>query len=85
MRELLPALAAVEPWEDAALEAACRARAGELGVPFGKLAQGLRAALTGTAVSPGLFEVMRALGREEALGRIGDAAAAGAGGAAAAA
>jgi glutamyl-tRNA synthetase len=75
--EVAAALASVEPWGDeAALEAACRARAEAAGVPFGKLAQALRAALTGTAVSPGLFEVMRALGREETVGRIGDAASA---------
>ena len=43
-------------------------------MPFGKLAQGLRAALTGTSVSPGLFEVMRVLGRAETLGRLEDAA-----------
>ena len=44
-------------------------------MPFGKLAQGLRAALTGTTVSPGLFEVLRVLGPAEAAARIGDAAA----------
>jgi glutamyl-tRNA synthetase len=69
------ALRGVEPWEEAALEAACRAAAvAERGLGFGKLAQGLRAALTGAAVSPGLFEVMRALGRAETLGRLEDAA-----------
>ena len=41
---------------------------------FGKLAQPLRAALTGTTVSPGLFEVMRVLGRDEVLARLEDAA-----------
>ncbi|HEY0134874.1 MAG TPA: glutamate--tRNA ligase family protein, partial [Nannocystis sp.] len=71
---LAGALGTVEPWEEAALEAACRAAAAERGLGFGKLAQGLRAALTGAAVSPGLFEVMRALGRAETVGRLEDAA-----------
>jgi len=70
----LPALAAVEPFTEAALEAAARASAAAQGVGFGKLAQPLRAALTGRTVSPGLFEVMVGLGREETLGRIEDAA-----------
>ena len=40
---------------------------------LGKLAQPLRAALTGSTVSPPIFEVMQNLGREESLGRIQDA------------
>ena len=45
----------------------------ELGL--GKLAQPLRAALTGQTVSPGIFDVLVLLGREESLGRIADQAA----------
>jgi glutamyl-tRNA synthetase len=67
-------LAAVEPWTEQAIEAACREAAGALDVPFGKLAQGLRAALTGSTVSPGLFEVVRVLGPTETAARIEDAA-----------
>jgi glutamyl-tRNA synthetase len=37
---------------------------------LGKLAQPLRAALTGSNASPSLFEVMEVLGREESLARI---------------
>ncbi len=70
----LPALAAVEPFTEEALEAAARAAAEAQGVGFGKLAQPLRAALTGRTVSPGLFEVMVGLGREEVVGRLEDAA-----------
>ncbi|MGB3798032.1 MAG: hypothetical protein WA957_17240, partial [Alteraurantiacibacter sp.] len=40
----------------------------ELG--FGKLAQPMRAALTGTTTSPGIFDVLVLLGREESLARI---------------
>ncbi len=68
-------LARIEPWTEEAIEAACRETAEAADLPFGKLAQGLRAALTGTTVSPGLFEVLRVLGPAEAAARIGDAAA----------
>ena len=42
---------------------------------LGKIAQPLRAALTGGVVSPGIFDVLTALGRAESLGRLDDAAA----------
>ena len=61
-------------WDEAALESACRAFAGGEGLGFGKVAQPLRVALTGGTVSPGIFEVMRVLGRDEVLGRLEDAA-----------
>jgi glutamyl-tRNA synthetase len=41
-------------------------------VKLGKLAQPLRAALTGRTTSPGIFDVLELLGREESLGRIAD-------------
>ncbi|MFO1040006.1 MAG: glutamate--tRNA ligase [Geminicoccaceae bacterium] len=69
-----PAFEAAPDWDEAPLEALARSEAERLGVGFGKLAQPLRAALTGTSVSPGIFEIMRVLGREEVLGRIDDAA-----------
>ncbi|WP_027136160.1 glutamate--tRNA ligase [Geminicoccus roseus] len=69
------ALASVEEWDEATLEAACRAHAGEAGIGFGKIAQPLRVALTGSTVSPGLFEVMAVLGKDEVLARLDDAAA----------
>jgi glutamyl-tRNA synthetase len=67
-------LAAVEDWQDEALENVCRAQASVLGIGFGRLAQPLRVALTGSTVSPGIFEIMRVLGRSEVLARIEDAA-----------
>ena len=42
-------------------------------VKLGQVAQPLRAALTGSTTSPGLFEVMAVLGRAEALARLADA------------
>ena len=41
-------------------------------VKLGKIAQPLRAALTGTTVSPGVFDVLAVLGRAESLNRIRD-------------
>ncbi len=70
---LAPVLTGLPDWSEAALEAACRTAAEGAGIGLGKLAQPLRAALTGRTVSPGLFELMRILGREEVLGRIEDA------------
>jgi len=61
------------PFEADRLEQACRAVAQAQGVGFGKLAQPIRVALTGSTVSPGLFEVMVILGRVEVLGRLDDA------------
>ncbi|MDE0406465.1 MAG: glutamate--tRNA ligase, partial [Alphaproteobacteria bacterium] len=55
-------------------EAGTRAFAEAEGLGLGRVAQPARAALTGRAASPGLFEVLAALGREEALGRLRDAA-----------
>jgi glutamyl-tRNA synthetase len=42
------------------------------GVKLGKVAQPLRAALTGSAASPPIFDVLLALGREESLARLAD-------------
>ena len=67
-------LARLESWTEESIESTCRAHAGAVGLPFAKLAQGLRAALTGSLVSPGLFEIMRVLGRAEVLARLEDAA-----------
>ncbi len=57
-------------WTPATLEATLRALAEERGIAAGKLFQPLRVALTGLAVSPGIFEVLQLLGRERSLARI---------------
>jgi glutamyl-tRNA synthetase len=57
-------------WTIEALEATTKAYAESLGVGLGKLAQPMRAALTGTTTSPGIFDVLVLLGREESLARI---------------
>src|SRR6185295_10761027 len=66
---LLPGLEAVQDWAAPALEAAVRTFAEVGGHKLGKVAQPLRAALTGRSVSPPVFDVMAVLGREEALAR----------------
>lgn len=71
-------LKAENDWTIDALEATTNSLAEELELGLGKLAQPLRAALTGTTTSPGIFDVLVLLGREEALARI-DAQAAAAG------
>jgi glutamyl-tRNA synthetase len=69
---LIPALQRLAAWDQAGLEALVREAAEAGDVKLGKIAQPLRAALTGSTTSPGLFEVMAVLGREETLGRLGD-------------
>jgi glutamyl-tRNA synthetase len=61
-------------WQGDILEACIREFTAENGAKLASVAQPLRAALTGSLASPGIFEVMEVLGREEALGRIADAA-----------
>lgn len=64
--------AAQSDWTAAALEQTARALADSEGLKLGQIAQPLRAAVTGSAQSPGLFEVLEVLGRDEVLGRIDD-------------
>ena len=63
-------LVAAPDWSAAYLEGALRELADSLGIGGGKLFQPLRVALTGSAVSPGIFEVLMILGRERSIARI---------------
>jgi glutamyl-tRNA synthetase len=63
-------LRAEQDWTTEALEANLKAYAEEQGLGLGKLAQPLRAALTGQTTSPGIFDVLVLLGRDESLARI---------------
>jgi glutamyl-tRNA synthetase len=65
---------AAPQWAAASLEEIVRAYVGETGVKLGAIAQPLRAALTGRPTSPGIFDVLAVLGRDESLGRIRDQA-----------
>jgi glutamyl-tRNA synthetase len=66
------ALEAVDPWTAAAAEQAVRAFAEGIGAKLGAVAQPLRAALTGRTTSPGIFNVLAVLGRDESLARLRD-------------
>ncbi|WP_347240785.1 glutamate--tRNA ligase [Thermus sp.] len=70
LRELKPLLERQEEWTEAALEALLRGFAEERGLKLGQVAQPLRAALTGSLETPGLFELMALLGRARVLSRL---------------
>jgi glutamyl-tRNA synthetase len=70
---LAVALRGVSRWDEAELEAVVRAHAEAAGAKLGEIAQPLRAALTGSTASPGIFEVITTLGPDEVLGRLADA------------
>ncbi len=72
LKDLVPILVSSNEWSAAALEQAVKAYAEANGKKLGKLAQPLRGALTGSSTSPGIFDVLSALGREESLARIND-------------
>lgn len=63
-------LSVVCSWDETTVESALRQLADNLDLKFGKVAQPLRAALTGRAVSPGIFDVMLVLGKKETLDRL---------------
>jgi glutamyl-tRNA synthetase len=77
-RELLGQLGAdlaqVEPWTAEGTEHAVRLFAERKSAKLGAVAQPLRAALTGRATSPGIFEVLTVLGKAESLARVADQA-----------
>jgi glutamyl-tRNA synthetase len=64
----------VSPWTAESVEETVRAFAEDELLKLGRIAQPLRVALTGRAVSPGVFDVMETLGRDETLARLGDVA-----------
>ena len=66
------ALWEVKNWTAEETETAMRAFADQNGLKFGAVAQPLRAALTGRATSPGIFDVLAVLGRDESLARLDD-------------
>lgn len=72
LSEVADRLAGSDTWSAEALNAIVRGYVEEKDLKLGKIAQPLRAALTGRTVSPGVFEVMELLGRDESLARLGD-------------
>jgi glutamyl-tRNA synthetase len=72
LRDLLPTLTGVGNWTAADTETAVKSFAASRELKLGSIAQPLRAALTGKAASPGIFDVLAVLGKSESLGRIQD-------------
>jgi glutamyl-tRNA synthetase len=70
------ALEAVEPWEAARIEDALRGLADRLGQKPRQFFAPIRLAVTGSKVSPGLFESLELLGKDESLARLNEAASA---------
>jgi glutamyl-tRNA synthetase len=75
LAKAVDALTGVSDWTVDAIEQAIKALAENSGLKLGKIAQPLRAALTGRTTSPGIYDVLAILGREESLARIADQAA----------
>jgi glutamyl-tRNA synthetase len=73
LRAVRDRLSELPAWAPDAMEQALRSLAEARGVGAGKLFQPLRVALTGLAVSPGIFDVLAVLGRERSLQRISQA------------
>ena len=62
----------IKDWSNASLKLALTKYAENEKIKLGEVARPLRAALTGKTVSPGIFEILEVLGKEESLGRIND-------------
>jgi len=73
LRQVAEALSGCPDWTETALETAVKGVAEDAGLGLGKVAQPLRAALTGRTTSPGIFDVLLLLGQRESQDRIADA------------
>ncbi len=67
---LAASLAELPSFDAVSIEAALRATAESAGVKAASLIHAVRVAVTGRAVSPGLFDVLALLGRDEVIGRL---------------
>jgi len=72
LQTLLPLYEAVNDWSETGTQEIAKVYAERNGMKLGAIAQPLRAVLSGSNVSPGVFEIMAVLGKEETLGRIKD-------------
>ena len=73
LHDLAEVLETLEDWNQSTVETAIRGYVAENEIKLGSVAQPLRASLTGRTISPGIFEVLTILGKEESLGRMSDA------------
>ena len=74
LNEISHSLKEIVTWDVDSVETVLRDFIATKDLKLGAIAQPLRASLTGKTSSPGIFEVLSILGREESLGRIDDAA-----------
>jgi glutamyl-tRNA synthetase len=72
---LIAQLEAQDAFSEASIESAFVQTMEASGLKLGKIAQPVRVALTGKTVSPGIFEIIRVLGKEQTLNRLKQAAA----------
>jgi glutamyl-tRNA synthetase len=72
LRQVAAELTDLDPWTAETTEHAVRGFAERHGAKLGAVAQPLRAALTGRTTSPGIFEVLMLLGKNESLNRLAD-------------
>jgi glutamyl-tRNA synthetase len=70
LRQLTSALTQLDRFDEDQIESAFVQTMEATGLKLGKIAQPVRVALSGKTVSPGIFEMIRVLGREETLTRI---------------
>ena len=70
LNRLISELEALEDFSEEKLEAVFRKVMESVGMKLGKIAQPVRVALTGTSVSPGIFEIIDVLGKETVLKRL---------------
>ncbi len=70
MARILPVLEELPDWTAESLEALLKTKLEEWGVGFGKLAQPIRVAVSGTTVSPQIIDTLLLLGRERTLARL---------------
>jgi len=73
LKRLEPKFEALSDWTEATIEDTIRVFSEEEDLKLGKVAQPLRSALTGTTKSPGIFEVLLVLGKDETLLRLKEA------------
>lgn len=73
LRQVRETLAALDAWDRESIHAAIDAAAEQQAVKFGKIAQPLRVAVTGGAVSPSIDVTLELLGRDRTLSRLGRA------------
>jgi glutamyl-tRNA synthetase len=73
LKALLPIYEVLVDWSEPATQELAKQYAEKQGIKLGSVAQPLRAALSGSNISPGVFEMMTVLGKEESLARLRDA------------